>query len=231
MVFWPVIAIPAPGGRSATLAVRNNDESFRGKGRDSKGNTHKGKSKGNKNGKSGKNKGGNGKSSGKSLVKGKGDPLKQRLVSRTQCRLCGEEGHWEEDCPQVGVDMPQAKRRVKFSSFPVGAGVSQTWSVETWTVSPSAESAETRLKMWTSQEIHESTNLMGVTMTMPEGHSILDCGAALDCIGEVAAARTAQAITAFGETRGPAVVDKIQRFKCGRDGDPAEPSFAVTLPF
>ena len=34
--FWPVIAIPAPDGRSATLAVRNTDESFRGKGRDSK---------------------------------------------------------------------------------------------------------------------------------------------------------------------------------------------------
>ena len=31
---------------------------------------------------------------------------------------------------------------------------------------------------------------MGVTLTMPEGHAILDCGAALDCIGEVAAART-----------------------------------------
>ena len=32
-----------------------------------------------------KNKGGKGKSSGKSNVKGKGDPLKQRLVSRIQC--------------------------------------------------------------------------------------------------------------------------------------------------
>ena len=32
---------------------------------------------------------------------------------------------------------------------------------------------------------------MGVTMTMPEVHAILDCGPALDCIGEVAAARTA----------------------------------------
>ena len=31
--FWPVIAIPAPDGRSATLAVRNTDESFRGKGK------------------------------------------------------------------------------------------------------------------------------------------------------------------------------------------------------
>ena len=85
-------------------------------------------------------------------------------------------------------------------------------------------------KMWTSQEIQESTNLTGVTMTMPEGHAILDCGAALDCIGEVAAARTAQAITASGGTRRPAVVDKTQRFKFGGDGDPVEASFAVTLP-
>ena len=43
--FWPVIAIPSPDGRSATLAVRANDESFRVKGKDSKGTTHKGKSK------------------------------------------------------------------------------------------------------------------------------------------------------------------------------------------
>ena len=208
--FWPVIAIPAPDGRPATLAVRNTDESFRGKGRDSKNTTHKGKSKGSKSGKSGKS-----KSSGKSSVKRKGDPLKQRFVSRTQCRLCGEEGHWEEDCPQADVDMPLAKRRVTFSRPPVGTGVSQAWGVETWTVAPSAESAELRLTMWTSQEIQESANLMGVTTTMPEEHAILDCGAALDCIGEVAAARTAQAITASGETRRPAVVDKVQRFKFG----------------
>ena len=71
---------------------------------------------------------------------------------------------------------------------------------------------------------------MSVTMTMPEGQPIWDCGAALDCIGEVAAARTAQAITAFGGTRRPAIVDKIQRFKLGGDGDPVEASFAVTLP-
>ena len=129
-----------------------------------------------------------GKCGGKSSVKGEGDPLKQRLVSRTQCRLCGEEGHCEEDCPQADVDMPQAKRFVTFSRHPVGTGVSQAWCVDTWTVAPSAESAETRLKTWMSQEIQESTNLMGVTMTMPDGHAILDCGAALDCIGEVAAA-------------------------------------------
>ena len=228
--FWPVIAIPAPDDRSATLAVRNTDESFRGKGKDGKSTTHKGKSKGRKSGKTVKNKGGKGKSSGKSSVKGKGDPLEQRLVSQTQCRLCGEESHWEEDCPQADVGMPQAKRRVTFSRPPVGTGVSQAWCVETWTVAPSAENAESRLKTWTSQEIQESSDLMGVTMTMPEGHAILDCGAALDCIGEVAAARTAQAITASGETRRPAVVDKIQRFKFGGDGDPVEASFAVTSP-
>ena len=62
---------------------------------------------------------------------------------------------------------------------------------------------------------------MGVTMTMPE---------ALHCIGEVAAARTAQAITASGKTRRRAVVVKIQRFKFGGDGDPVEASFAVTPP-
>ena len=156
-------------------------------------------------------------------MKGKGDPLKQRLVSRSQCRLCGEESHWEEDGPQADVDIPHAKRRVTFSRPPVGTGVSQAWGVEMWTFAPSAENAETRLKMWTSQEIQESTSLMGV-------HAILDCGAALDCIGEVAAARTAQAITASGETRRPAVVDKIQRFKCGGDGDLVAASFAVTLP-
>ena len=61
-----------------------------------------------------------------------------------------------------------------FSRPLVGVGVSQAWGVETWTVSQT-ESAETRLKTWTSQEIQESANLMGVTMTMPEGHAILDC--------------------------------------------------------
>ena len=55
-------------------------------------------------------------------------------------------------------------------------------------------------------------------MTMPEGHAIWDCGAALDCLRGVAAARTAQAITAPGETRLTAVVDKTQRSKFGGDG-------------
>ena len=111
------------------------------------------------------------KSDGKSTNKGK-CPLKQRLVSRTQCRMCGEEGHWEEESPQTDVDMPQAKRRVTFSRPNVGVGVSQAWCVETWTVSPSTDTAKARLKSWTSQEIQESTHLMGVTMTMPDWHAI-----------------------------------------------------------
>ena len=96
--------------------------------------TNKGKSKGDRGGKS--SKGGKGKSkSGKSTFKGKSDPLKQPLVSRTQCRLCGDEGYWEEVYPQADVDMSQAKRRVTFSRPLVCVGVSQAWGVETWTVS------------------------------------------------------------------------------------------------
>ena len=41
----PVIAIPAPDGRSATLAVRNNDESIPCKERDSKNTTTKARAK------------------------------------------------------------------------------------------------------------------------------------------------------------------------------------------
>ena len=214
--FWPVVAIPAPDGRSATLAVRARGETAKTPPTRARAKEVRVES--------GKNKGAKGKSSGKSNVKRKRDPLQQRLVSRTLCRLCGEEGHWEEDCPQADVNMPQAKTPCVF--FPdlllVLVSLSQAWGVETWTVSPSAESVEYRLKMWTSQEIQESTNLMGITMTKPEGHAILDNGAALDCIGQVAAARTAQAITASGETRRPAVVDRIQRLKFEGDGDPVE---------
>ena len=52
--FWPVIAIPA---LSMAVQQRWTDESFRGKGRDSKNTTHKGKSKRSKSGKSGKSTG------------------------------------------------------------------------------------------------------------------------------------------------------------------------------
>ena len=116
---WPLIAILAPDSRPATLAVRNNDETFRGKGNDNKSTTHKGKNKGSKSGKSCKQKQGREKARvvARVNVKGKGDPLKQRLVFSIQGRLCGEEGHWEEDCLRADIDMPQAKRRVIFPGF------------------------------------------------------------------------------------------------------------------
>ena len=152
--FWPVIAIPSPDGRSATLAVRANDGPFRVEGKDAKARPTRARARETRVEKWQKQ-GGKGKSSGKSNVTGKGDPLKQRLVSRTQCRMCGEEGHWEADCPQADVDMPQAERRVTFARPPVGVGVSQAWGVETWTVSPSTDCAEARLKTWTSQDPRE----------------------------------------------------------------------------
>ena len=60
-------------------------------------------------------------------MKGKGDPLKQRFVSRTRCRLCSEEGHWEEDCPEADVDTLQAKRREIFPDLLLVLEVSQAW--------------------------------------------------------------------------------------------------------
>ena len=61
---------------------------------------------------------------------------------------------------------------------------------------------------------------MGViTRTVPGRHTILDCGAALDCVGEVAAAWTPSPR-----------LDKIQSFKFGGGADPVEALLPVTLP-
>ena len=67
--------------------MRSGDDTFRGgKRKDSENTTLKGKNKRSKGGNSIKSsKGGKGKSSGKINFKGKGDPLKQRLVSRVDC--------------------------------------------------------------------------------------------------------------------------------------------------
>ena len=65
------------------------------------------------------------------------------------------------------------------------------------------------LEQWVAEPVM-SECLMTVTETMPEGHAILDCGAALDCIGSVAAAKTAQALEAQGEDRVPTLVEKEQ---------------------
>ena len=83
--------------------------------------------------------------------------------------------------------------------------------------------------MGTSQDPQEIANLNDVTVTMPWS-CILDCGAALDCIGEVDSARTAQTITALRETHHPTIVDKLKRFRFGGDCAPIERSFPLVLP-
>ena len=146
-----MIAIPSPDGRSAKLSVRSGEDTFRGgKGKDDKCATNKGNwSRGGKCVNSSKC--GNSRSICKStFIKGKSDNLKQRLVS----------GHWEEDCPHADVDLLQVKRGAP-ETFPVGAAVSQAWSVETWIVAPSTQTAQTLLRLWTSRGLQESTNLHG----------------------------------------------------------------------
>ena len=72
---------------------------------------------------------------------------------------------------------------------------------------------------------------MGVTMTMPEGHAILDCGAALDCIGEVAAGSDSSGHHRVWRNTSPCCCGQNSTFQiwwC--PGDPVEASFAVTLP-
>ena len=72
---------------------------------------------------------------------------------------------------------------------------------------------------------------MGVTMTMPEGHAIWDCGAALDCIGEAAAARTAQlGPSPRLEKNTSCSCGQDTAFRAGCDGDRVEASFVVTWP-
>ena len=105
--FWPVIAIPALDGRSATLAVRNTDESFRGKGETAKTPPTKARAK------------------------------EARVEKVAKAREA------------------KARAVARLSRPPVGTGVSQAQGVEPWTVAPSAENAETRLKLWISQEIQE----------------------------------------------------------------------------
>ena len=89
------------------------------KGEDSKDTTCKGKSKGSKSGNSVKSsKGG----IDKSTFKGKGDPLAQRLVCRTQ------RGRNIVLKLMLTSLKPNAARL--FSRPPVGVGVSQAWGVE-----------------------------------------------------------------------------------------------------
>ena len=92
-----------------------------------------------------------------------------------------------------------------------------------------ADAPAKQLELWVAEEM-PAMNLMTVTDSMPEGTAIVDCGAALDCMGDNAAAKTAQAIMASGETRLPEIIDKEQTFKFGGDGGPKKANFAVIFP-
>ena len=84
------------------------------------------------------------------------------------------------ECVMMKVTGRRIDLRRTSTRPPVGTDVSLSWSVEAWTAESSTESVETPLRSWTCQKLRESTNLKGV----PEGHTILDCNAPLDCIGE-----------------------------------------------
>ena len=69
---------------------------------------------------------------------------------------------------------------------------------------------------------------MGCDDVHARRHAIIDCGAAVDCFGEVAAARTAQAIATAGDGRIPE--DETDFFSnVEGDGNPIEASSAVSL--
>ena len=91
-----------------------------------------------------------------------------------------------------------------------------------------AQDALTQLQNWCAESPLEVDRLMNVTDTIPEGHAVIDCGAALDCTGEQTAARTAQAIEAKGDGRLPECVDKCQDFRFGA-GEPQRADFAVSF--
>ena len=94
----------------------------------------------------------------------------------------------------------------------------QACSVETLTESVNSE-VQPNLKSWTAVLVEERSTFTGVTMSTPEGHATLDGGAAVDCIGEVAALVTTETLFL-----------RIRRIILGGDGLPIEASCAVSLP-
>ena len=122
-----------------------------------------------------------------------------------------------------GDEPPLKFRRPPSVHFADGRGAG-AWN---WTNFAGAPAQQ--LEQWVAEEM-PAMNLMTVTDSMPEGTAIVDCGAALDCMGDAAAAKTAQALAASGETRLPEIVDKEQTFKFGGDGGPKKANFAVIFP-
>ena len=134
--FWPVVAIPSSdGGRASLAAIPPEPPRTPGKG-DQPFTPKGGKGGGKKGGQKGK---GKSKGGGKPYVsaqkfpygggkKGGGkDNLKRRLQDTTNCRACGQMGHWEAECPNKternGDEPPLKFRRPPSVHFADGRGV------------------------------------------------------------------------------------------------------------
>ena len=148
---------------------------------------------------------------------------KSRLASRTSCRRCGKIGHWEADCPQqpdsaqrprTDFPRPPAAQHFAWTSYMI----QNVSNIEKW-----VESAE--------DEALEHAALMTVTSTMPEGHVIIDCGAATDCVGECALAKNAQYVLARGDVCEATTRTCRQDFRFGGpDQGAVTATYTVSLP-
>ncbi len=217
-----MVVIPAGDGRAHLAAMPPAPEPQRGKGFPAASSPTEPSTKG-KFGKKGSAKGAKGKDRPKMYEEarklqrgkkgggkdgGKDNPLKRRLQATRACRACGQIGHLEADCSQrAGDDGPPLKfRRPQTVHY-------AAWS---WMVAADAPtSTQQQEPTWRARGLGAVGAGAGcgrehdvVTETMPEGTAIVDCGAALECIGAVAAAKTAQALAARGEERVPYLVDK-----------------------
>ena len=83
--------------------------------------------------------------------------LRQRLASRTRCRMGGEQGHWQTHCPKAGGDMlpPEAGPKRALSEASCGyVAVQKLGVLKSWLI----------LSASTTLPVEESTKLFGVTV-------------------------------------------------------------------
>ena len=190
--------------------------------------TDKGKGKGAKGG-------GGGGGGGKRSRTGKGrhksdrpDPLTQRFQKHNV--VCVEKRDTGKPTVRtLMIYMPPAKRGVRFFTLLVHKpGV--------WRLRPLVQCLKTLtavqsfLKVVDNGACGRKLDLSWVSVFLLGGHAIVDCGAAVHCIGEMAAARISQRNAASGDDRILVFEDKAQQFEFRDGGNSIEASFAATLP-